>query len=216
MAGREKMGGSTPAALMEGAAEEMMAVEPEVVDGNVKIEFPFANNARLSNFIRFHHPDGTHSDLAAPTFNPQRPSPYRRRFLQHWLAKPGPQGQRWYFLQRQADAPELPIRCFIHPGGVQCAKRVPTLPDLYMHVIGKHGEESKMYAEVLQGMNQKMQAQIDPETLAALGIGAIEAEAPKAETPEVFYCKYDACPRFFDSEEARGGHQGKCPQKEAD
>jgi len=196
--------------MIEGVAEEMMAIEPELTQGqNVQIEFPHKDNARLSNFIRFYHPDGTHSEIAAPTFNPKRPTPYRRRFLQYWLGKRGPNGGRWFFLKPQAPPPELPLRCFVQPGGMQCTKRVKTLPDLYMHVMGRHGEESKLYAEVLQAMNAKMQAQIDPATLAAMGLG----ETPKAEMPEAFYCKHEGCPRFFDSESGRNGHQYTCPHK---
>lgn len=208
------MATETAADMIEGVAEEMMAAEPEVVAGaNVQIEFPHKDNVRLSNFIRFYHPDGTHSEIAAPTFNPQRPTPYRRRFLQYWLGKRGPNGGRWFFLTQQAPAPDKPFRCFVEPAGKQCTKQMKTLPDVYMHVMRAHGEESKMYAAVLEGMNQRMQAQISPETLAALGIGG-PVGAPKAETPEVFYCRNDGCPRFFDREPSRNQHEYTCPQKQ--
>jgi len=197
-------------ALIEQVTEEIMEVEPEVVEGaNVEIDFPYKDNLRLSNFIRFHHPDGTNSILAAPTYNPAKPTPYRRRFLQHWLAKRGPNGGKWYYLTRQAPEAELPIRCFVKPGGRQCTKRLQSLPDLYMHIIAKHGEESKLYGNFLKAIQDKMQAEVDPETLKTLGLG----EIPKA-APEVFYCRVEGCPRFFDNESSRNAHEYKCPQKE--
>lgn len=199
------------AGLIEQVTEEIMEVEPEVVEGaNVQIEFPFKDNLRLSNFIRFHHPDGTHSTLAAPTFNPARPTPFRRKFLQHWLAKRGPNGGRWFFLTRQAPEAELPIRCFVKPGGVQCTKRMKSLPDLFMHVKAKHGEESKLYGNFMAAIEAKMQAEVDPETLETLGL----APAPKAESKsEAFYCRNEGCPRFFDKEPSRNAHEYRCPQR---
>jgi len=183
-----------------------MAVEPEVVEGaNVQIEYPYAGNLRLSNFIRFHHPDGTHSDIAAPTYNPAKPTPYRRRFLQHWLAKRGPNGGRWFFLSRQAPEAELPFRCFVKPGGRQCTKRMGSLPDLFMHVQAKHAEESKLYGNFMKAIERKMQAQVEPETLKMLGLD----EAP-SETPEIFACRADGCPRFFDKEPSRNQHEYTC------
>ena len=201
------------AGIIEQVTDEILGAEPEVVEGeNVRIDFPFKDNLRLSNFIRFHHPDGTHSDIAAPTYNPRSPTPYRRQFLQHWLAKKGPNGKRWYFLMRQVPEAELPIRCFIKPGGVQCTKRMKSLPDLFMHVQAKHGEESKLYGDFMKAIERKMQADVDPETLKMLGMD----ETPKAESaPEAFYCRNEGCPRFFDKEASRNAHEYKCPQREA-
>ncbi len=198
------------AGVIEQVAEEMMKAEPEVLEGeNVKIEFPFKHNLRLSNFIRFHHPDGTHSDIAAPTFNPKRPTPYRRKFLQHWLAK-RKDGKKWFYLTRQAPEAPLPVRCFVKPGGVQCTKRMKTLPDLFMHVRAKHAEESKLYGNFMAAIERKMQQDVDPETLKMLGLD---------ETPETaagaFYCRNEGCPRFFDKEASRNAHEYKCPQREA-
>ena len=195
-------------AVLEELSQEMMDAEPEVVQGaNVQLEFPHKDNARLSNFIRFYHPDGTYSEIAAPTYNPRRPTPYRRRFLQYWLGKRGPNGGRWFFLTRQAPAPELPLQCFVRPGGRPCTKHLRSIPDLYMHVMGRHGEESKLYADVLEAMKKKMQAQLDPETVKALGLGEVKEEL------EAFYCRIDGCPRFFDSEAGRNQHEYQCPQR---
>ncbi len=199
----------TEPAILEQVTDEIMEMEPEIVAGaNTQIEFPYAGNLRLSNFIRFHHPDGTVSDIAAPTFNPAHPTPYRRQFLQYWLAKRGPNGKRWFFLERQAPPAELPFRCFVKPGGVQCTKRMKSLPDLFMHVKAKHGEESKLYGGFMKAIEKKMQAEVDPETLEMLGM----TETAK-ETPEIFPCRTEGCPRFFDNEPSRNGHEYKCPQK---
>lgn len=201
------------AGIIEQVTDEILEMEPEAYGGaKVQVasddpEYPYAGNLRLSNFIRFHHPDGTHSDIAAPTYNPKRPTPYRRRFLQHWLAKRGPNGGRWYFLRRQAPAPELPIRCFVRPGGRQCTKRLSSLPDLFMHVQAKHGEEAKLYGNFMKAIERKMQAEVDPETLKALGLGE------EKEAVEAFYCRNEGCPRFFDNEPSRNSHEYKCPQK---
>lgn len=191
--------------ILEQVTDEIMEAEPEVLEGaNVGIEFPYRNNLRLSNFIRFHHPDGTHSDIAAPTFNPASPTSFRRTFLQYWLAKRGPNGKRWFFLTRQAPPVDLPFRCFVKPGGVQCTKRMQSLPDLFMHVQAKHGEESKLYGGFMKAIERKMQADVDPETLEMLGI----SEMPKVEgQPEIFPCRVDGCPRFFDLEKARDMHE---------
>jgi hypothetical protein len=192
--------------VFEDVISEIQATEPEIVQGgNTQITFPFQHNLRLSNFVRFYHPDGTHSDIAAPTYNAARPTPYRERFLAHYLRKRGPDGMRLFFLSPQAPEPELPIRCFVAPGGRQCTRRVSSLPDLYMHVMGRHGEESKLYADVLAAMKLKMQAQIDPETLRLLGLGQTSTEAK--EGPATFYCRVDGCPRFFDLEKARDMHE---------
>lgn len=200
--------------MLEEVSEELMDGEPEVVrDTKTQIVFPFLHNVRLSNFVRFYHPDGTTSDLPAPTFNPQRPTNYRKRFLQYWLGKRGPNGGRWFFLKPQAPRAELPHRCFVAPGGRQCTKRLPTIPDLYMHVMAKHGEEAKLYADVLEAMRRKMQTQLDPETVRTLGLGESPAGAPAQEGPEVHYCRVDGCPRFFDSEAGRNQHEYTCPQK---
>lgn len=188
--------------LMEEVAEELMQVEPEVTDRpNAQIEYPYKHNLRLSNFVRFYHPDGTWSEIAAPTYNPSRPTPYREQFLMRYLKKRGPNGGRWFFLTQQAPPPELPIRCFVEPSGRQCPKRLRTIPDLYMHVISKHGEESKMYADVLEAMKRKMQAQLEPTVLQALGIGDVEPG------PTVYHCRAEGCPRFFDSEQGRKLHE---------
>jgi len=203
-------------------AEQIAEVEPEIVAGGNKqlaqIEYPFRENLRLSNFIRFHHPDGTHSDIAAPTFNPKRATRWRQDFILRYLGK-RKNGEQWFFLKRQAPPPELPVRCFVQPGGTQCEKRLPNLPALYMHVTTRHGEESKLYADVLEAMKQKMQAQIDPETVKALGLAPeptqqVEGDVAVASgQPEVFYCRHDGCPRFFDSEPGRNQHEYTCPQK---
>ena len=195
--------------VIEDVVDEMAEMEPEVIESvGTQIEFPYARDLRLSNYIRFYHPDGTYSTLAAPTFNPARPTPYRRRFLQHWLGKKR-NGKRWFFLKRQAPAPELPFRCFVAPGGEQCNRRCKSIPDLYMHIKAKHGEESALYADALEAMKNKMQAQLDPETIAALGLGETK------EAPEAFYCRNEGCPRFFDNEASRNAHEYKCPQKES-
>ncbi|TET14951.1 MAG: hypothetical protein E3J81_05860, partial [Dehalococcoidia bacterium] len=81
--------------VLEEAIAEIKSAEPEVVQGgNVQLTHPFKNNLRLSNFVRFFHPDGTHSDIAAPTFNPARPTAYRERFLMHYLRKRGADGKQ--------------------------------------------------------------------------------------------------------------------------
>jgi len=198
------------AGIIERVEEEIAGAEPEVVsDPNAGIEYPFKGNLRLSNFIRFYHPDGTHSTLAAPTFNPKMPTPFRKRFLQHWLAK-RKDGKKWFFLTRQAPEAELPVRCFVKPGGVQCTKRMQSLPDLFMHIKAKHGEESKLYGNFMAAIERKMQADVDPETLRTLGLD----ETPKAESkPEAFYCRNEGCPRFFDKEASRNAHEYKCPQR---
>jgi hypothetical protein len=195
-------------AIIEQVIDEIQEAEPEIVEGaNTQIDFPYKGNLRLSNFIRFHHPDGTVSDIAAPTFNPAHPTPYRRQFLEHWLAK-RKDGKRWFFLTRQAEKAKLPIRCFVKPGGVQCTKRMQSLPDLFMHVMAKHAEESKLYGNFMKAIERKMQAEVDPETLEMLGMN----ETPKEQ--EAFYCRNEGCPRFFDQESSRNAHEYKCPQKE--
>lgn len=204
--------------LLEQVEDEIRERKPQEHEGaNAGITFPFAGDVRLSNFIRFFHPDGTWSDLAAPTYNPHRPTPYRKRFLQNWLGKLR-NGQRWFFLEPQAKAPELPIHCFVEPGGVKCTKRLRNIPDLYMHVISRHFEESKLYADVLDALKRKMQMQIEPGLVAAMGLGPdMESPAPpekaEVEIPELFYCRNEGCKRFFDT--AQGLYQHGRSHKEA-
>lgn len=192
---------------LEELTEEIRNIEPEIVGDPSGLTYPYADVARLSNFIRFYHPDGTWSDLAAPTFNSKRPTPYRERFIMQYLKKRGPDGGKWFFLSQQAPPPEAPFRCFVAPGGRQCTKKLRTLPDLYMHVMTRHTEESKMYGEVLAALNKKMQAQLDPELVKQLGLGEMPAQEPPVDMPEMFYCRVDGCPRFFDSEQGRKMHE---------
>jgi len=204
---------------LEDVAAELAELKPEVVtDGNAPVggaygaEFPYSGDLRLSNFVRFYHPDGTCSTIAAPTFNPKRPTPYLKRFLLHWLGKRGPNGElKWWSLKRQAPPLELPFRCFVEPGGRQCTKRLPTILDLYMHVQAKHGEESKMYADVLEAMKKTTQMKLDPELAKALGLA--KDDTLPAAVPEAFYCRQEGCARFFDSESGRNQHEYTCPLK---
>lgn len=199
----------TDASQIESAVNEMMARRGQTRNVMEGIEFPHKDNLLLHNHVRFHHPDGTHSDIAGPTYNPKRPTPYLKRFLEHWLSKPGPKGGRWFYLERQAPAPEANIRCFVE--GCPRAGGFKNNLHLYQHVMAKHSQESQMYADVLEEMKRQTQAQLDPEVVRQLGIG------PKAEaepTPETFHCRVEGCSRFFDTEPSRNGHEYSCKKKE--
>jgi hypothetical protein len=191
--------------VLESVATEMAENTPQGVGGNqqVVLDNPFLHNLLLSNFGRFYHPDGTHSDLPLPTFNPKRPTPYRDRVIQSRLRKLK-DGKRWWFTRPQRDPPELPLRCFVEPGGVQCTKRLRTLNDLHMHVMAKHFEESKMYADVLDAMKKKTQMNLEPTVAAALSL-----DTAKVEGPELFHCTVEGCGRFFDTEQGQKLHERK-------
>ena len=163
----------TKAEEIEAAVDDMVSRRGQgtMMDG---LTYPYAGNMRLFNHIRFFHPDGTHSDIAGPTYNPQKPTPYLERFLFRWTKKRGPRGEtRWFFLTEQAPPPPQPIRCFV----AQCTRAggFTSNVHLYQHVMAKHGEESKMYADVLEEMKRQAQMDLDPEILKSLGMG------PKAE-----------------------------------
>jgi hypothetical protein len=203
---------------LEGVAGQLQDAQPEYVKGpDAGLSYPYLKTKRMANFVRFFHPDGTVSDLAAPTFNPQRPTPYLERFLTHYLRKRGPDGKPWFFLRKQAEPAPAPFQCFIQTGAGRCQKHLQTLPALYMHVMTRHTEEAKMYASTLEALNQKMQAHLDPELVKALGLGTQEEAAaviPQVEEndlvvgkPELFYCGADECGRFFDSAKARDMHE---------
>ena len=197
----------TDAKALEDVAAQISEIEPEVVEGaNAQLTFPYPERTRLSNFVRFYHPDGTWSEIAAPTFNPARPTPYRERFLMKYLKK-RVGGQQWFFLTKQAEPPELPYRCFVKPGGRQCTKRLGSLPDLYMHIMGRHGEEAKLYGDFMKAIERKMQQDVAPEILTELGLGDVKP------APDVFYCRNEGCPRFFDSESGRNQHEYTCPHR---
>lgn len=195
---------------LEGVAAQLEDIRPEYVKGpDANLTYPYLNTKRMANFVRFYHPDGTVSDIAAPTFNPQKPTPYLERFLTHYLRKRGLDGKPWFFLRKQAEPAPRPFQCFVETGAGRCQKRCPTLPSLYMHVVTRHTEESKMYASTLEGLHQKMQTHLDPELVKALGLGTqdeAEAVIPPVESPELFHCR-EGCKRFFDSEKARRLHE---------
>lgn len=209
---------TTEVEALESAARQLADIEPEVVAGNDgHITYPYLKNVQLSNFVRFYHPDGTHSDLACPTYNPMRPSPWRERKILYYLKKRR-NGKQWFFLTPQADPPARPYRCFVVDGtGEQCAKRLGNLSALFSHVTTRHFEESKMYGDLLQALSRKMQMNLDPNLLKELGVeqGGQAATAEVGTGPEVFYCRAEGCPRFFDSEDARKRHETGHGQKEA-
>ena len=193
-------------AVLEEVAEEMDGATPQPAEGKRPVELfhPHLHNQILSNHARFFHPDGTSSDIPVPTFNPKRPTSYRRRVVQAILSR-RKNGKRWFFLTPQADPPAMPFRCFIEPSGVQCTKRLRTLQDLYSHVMAKHFEEAKMYTDVLEALKGKLQVNLDPDLMATLATGS---EMPK-EGPETFHCTVEGCARFFDTKQGRKLHERK-------
>lgn len=199
----------TKAQTIEAAVDEMMARRDtgSPMDG---VTYPYKNNIRLHNHIRFFHPDGTHSDIAGPTYNPLKPTPYLERFLFHWTKKRGPNGGRWFFLSPQAPPPEQPIRCFV-PNCTR-AGGFTSNTHLYQHVMAKHGEESRMYADVLEEMKRQTQASLDPTILESLRAGArppTKVDAPEPQGPSLFHCTVEGCKRFFDTEQGRKLHEKK-------
>ena len=74
------------------------------------------------------------------------------------------------------------------------------LNDLYMHVMAKHFEESKMYADVLEALKEKTQMSLEPTVAKALKLDS---------GPEVFTCTNDGCKRFFDTDQGRKLHETK-------
>jgi hypothetical protein len=195
----------TDAATLEASVDEMMSRRGQPGGAMAGVEYPFPNNQWLANFVRFHHPDGTHSDLAAPTYNPKKPTPYLERFLVSKMKKLGPNKGRWFFLERQAPAPELPIRCFVE--GCPRAGGFSNNRHLWQHVMSKHGEESHLYGNILDALKKQTQADLDPEMLKQLGLGpTLEAKAATAG-PQVFTCTVGGCERFFDTEQGRKLHE---------
>jgi len=209
---------TTEVEALESAARQLADIEPELVAGHDgHITYPYLKNVQLSNFVRFYHPDGTHSDLACPTYNPQRPTPWRERKILYYLKKRR-DGKQWFFLTPQAPEPERPYRCFVVDGtGQQCTKRLGNLSALFSHVQTRHFEEAKMYGELLQALSRKMQMNLDPNLLKELGIAPPVADGHEPDpeyqgkvgqpVPVVYYCRIEGCPRFFDSEDARKRHE---------
>ena len=186
--------------VLEEVADEMDGASPqEVGTQNTELFHPYLHNQILSNHARFYHPDGTFSDIPVPTYNPKRPTSFRRRVVQQILSR-RKNGRRWVFLKQQKEPPALPLRCFVEPGGEQCTKRLRNLNDLYMHVMAKHLEESKMYADVLEALKQKTQMSLEPTVAKALKLDS---------GPEVFTCTKDGCKRFFDTDQGRKLHETK-------
>ncbi len=190
-------------AVLEEVADEMDGAAPQEV-GKAELFHPYLHNQILSNHARFYHPDGTWSDIPIPTYNPKRPTSYRRRVVQQILSR-RKNGKRWFFLKQQKEPPELPLRCFVEPGGVQCTKQLRNLNDLYLHVMAKHFEESKMYADVLEAMKQKTQMSLEPTVASALNMG----DAASGEAPNLFHCEVEGCKRFFDTKQGRKLHETK-------
>lgn len=205
---------TTKAAEIEAVVDEMVARRGSgsAMDG---VTYPYAGNLRLFNHVRFFHPDGTHSDIAGPTYNPQKPTPFLERFLIHWTRKlkvVNGEPVRWYFLTEQAPPAPQPVRCFVP----QCTRAGGFTDNinLYQHVMAKHTQEAGMYADVLAEMKKQAQMSLDPEILKSLGMGPTEAPgtdsaiAPSAGL-EVFTCRKDGCERFFDTEQGRKLHERK-------
>ncbi len=194
--------------VLEEVADEMDGATPQEVGGEkAELFHPYLHNQILSNHARFYHPDGTWSDIPIPTYNPKRPTSYRRRVVQGILSR-RKNGKRWFYLKPQREPAELPLRCFVEPGGEQCTKRLRNLNDLYMHVMAKHFEESKMYADVLEAMKKKTQMSLEPTVASALSLGETPAEAP-SDAPDLFRCEVDGCERFFDTKQGRRLHETK-------
>lgn len=199
----------TKAQTIEAAVDEMMARRDtgSPMDGVV---YPYKDNIRLHNHIRFFHPDGTHSDIAGPTYNPLKPTPYLERFLFHWTKKRGPTGGRWFFLTPQASPPEQPIRCFVP--NCPRAGGFTSNTHLYQHVMAKHGEESRMYADVLEEMKRQTQAALDPTVLESLRMRPrppTKGDAPEPQGPDLFHCTAEGCKRFFDTKQGKKLHEKK-------
>ncbi len=190
--------------VLEEVADEMGEGSPQEV-GTPKVELfhPYLHNQILSNHARFYHPDGTFSDIPIPTYNPRRPTSFRRRVVQQTLSRLK-NGKRWFFLTKQAEPPELPLRCFVQPGGEQCTKRLRNLNDVYMHVMAKHTEEAPMYADVLEALKKKTQMSLEPTVAAALNMGEKSEEGP-----DLFRCEVEGCKRFFDTKQGRKLHETK-------
>ena len=208
----------TKAAEIEAAVNDMITRRGQQGSPMDGITYPYASNMRLHNHIRFFHPDGSYSDIAGPTYNPVKPTPYLERFLFHWTKKRGPRGEpRWFYLEEQAPPPPQPIRCFVP----QCTRAGGFTSNihLYQHVMAKHSQEAAMYADVLEEMKKQAQMNLDPEILKSLGMskeGVPNTEgAPPSAGPEMFTCRQDGCERFFDTEQGRYQHEKSCKKKEA-
>ncbi|HUT60019.1 MAG TPA: hypothetical protein VNA25_19410 [Phycisphaerae bacterium] len=197
---------------MEEIATEMAGGIERGRGPNPDLEFPHLSKKTMAEYVRLHHPDGTHSDIAGPT-NPK----YLERFIMHYLRKLV-DGKRWFFTKPVTPPKELPIQCFVTTAnGRRCTKRLQNIPQLFMHVTTRHGEESQLYADVLNQMKAQSQMALDPELMKQIGLDSSVGE-PSAATEEqadvqVFRCRVDGCERFFDSEQGRNLHEVKCKKE---
>lgn len=203
---------TTDVATLERVANELHAASPVRVEGtNAGLTYPHLQNLQMSNFVRFYHPDGSYSDIAAPTVNPKRPqtAAYLERFLVYYLKKTR-NGEPWFFLTPQKEAPVGQYKCFIEIApGFQCTKRLHSLDQLFMHVMSRHSEQAKMYTDAISRLQARMQKALDPDLLKAIGLeeGDEDAVQVMADTPEIYRCGVQGCSRFFDTAQARDMHE---------
>lgn len=183
-------------------------LDPQVMAGAEELARRNITSELGSDVARMYHPDGTTSLILLPPLarNGKNLNDRRMRVMHYVMNKRGPKGEQWWF----ATPPEgwqpqpLPYRCPVD--GCTRAGGLPNLRQVWMHIRHKHPEESVLYQGVLKAIEAKLQGEVEPNLMAALGVDMPKTEATEqAPTPI-----YDIPARPSESPSATTGKTLNC------